>query len=263
MDCKSALLLLHAYLDGELGASEVRELELHVDDCAGCREALSQLDALRSALRDPSLCDLSLRYQAPASLRERIRAAARTIELAPTTPLRAPIAATPWWRLVAASALAFAAGAVTVSIWTPGPARHLEQAQLERDLFASHWRALAAASPVDVVSSDRHTVKPWFAGRIADAPPAVDFATQGFALVGGRLDYVGTERVAVLVYGHGHHLIDVFVLPSVDSASLTTSVRQRGYSLDRVSLGGQDAVIASDMDAAERARFAQLLGTVP
>ena len=84
---------------------------------------------------------------------------------------------------------------------------------LTRDLVSSHLRALAAPAAIDVVSSDRHTVKPWFAGRVEVSPPTVDLSQQGFPLVGGRVDYVGGRRVAVLVYKHAQHLIDVYVLP--------------------------------------------------
>src|SRR5262249_20999139 len=118
------------------------------------------------------------------------------------------------------------------------------------------------ATPVDVVSSDRHTVKPWFAGKVAQAPPVRDFAEQGFALVGGRIDYLGGARVPVLVYRHGQHLIDVFAL-SPGSATPGASVRQAGYTLRFVSLDGAPAAIVSDMDGGELAAFARLLGNTP
>lgn len=258
MDCKSARMMLEAYLDNELGAADVRAMEAHVDGCAECRDALAQLDELRHALRDPAL-----RHEAPMELRERIRAAAKNVNSA-TAPMPRRQRATPvWWSLAAACVLAFAAGGVSVGVWNSRQGTVTDSAQIARDLFASHWRALAAASPVDVVSSDRHTVKPWFAGKIAEAPPAVDFAADGFNLVGGRIDYVGSERVAVLVYGHGHHVIDVFVLPSIDRVDFSAPVHLRGYTLDRITLGHQPAVIVSDMDAKELARFARLLSAQP
>jgi anti-sigma factor RsiW len=130
--------------------------------------------------------------------------------------------------------------------------------QVERDLFASHWRALAAASPVDVVSSDRHTVRPWFAGKIAQSPRVQDFADQGFPLVGGRLDYVGAERVPVLVYRHDKHLIDVFVLPSDAPGA---AMRRDGYSLIWGTLDSERAAIVSDLDAGELARFESVLSS--
>jgi anti-sigma factor (TIGR02949 family) len=244
MDCDTARTQLEAYLDGELARADARDLEAHVDGCATCSAALRRLDALRRALRDPSL-----RHAAPIALRERIAASAAS---APVSVRHAPS----WLRMAAAWLLAFGMGGGTVYLWnnTQDP-----RAQLAHDAFASHWRALAASSAVDVVSSDRHTVKPWFAGKVAQAPLVQDFADQGFPLVGGRLDYLGDARVPVLVYRHGQHLVDVFVLPAASNAQ---PVRQNGYALEPVLLGGQAAVVVSDMDAQEMQRFTGLLNNV-
>ena len=287
MDCKTALALLEPYLDDELDRADARELEAHVDTCVECAAALTRLGDLRQALRDQSL-----RHTAPAELRERIRAAATdaigsgaigsdatgsdatgsgeigsgasrsgAIRSAAAPPPRSARrwALPPWSRLAAACVLAFGAGGVSVHLWNSGPGPAAVQTQVARDLFASHWRALAAATPVDVVSSDRHTVKPWFAGKVAESPLVRDFAEQGFALVGGRLDYVGDERVAVLVYRHGQHVIDVFVAPGAGSALMVEMAEQHGYSLTPARLGDQPAVIVSDMDREERSRFAQIV----
>jgi anti-sigma factor RsiW len=258
MECKRAATLLEAYLDKELDRAEARELEDHVDSCADCRAALTRLDGLRVALRDRSL-----RHAAPAALRERIAAAAGAVDTTkPASPAAAPrrhrAAAPAWWRMAAAFVLTFAAGGAFVHLWGPGNADD-ESALIARDLFASHWRALAAASPVDVVSSDRHTVKPWFAGKVAQAPLVQDFAEQGFPLVGGRIDYVGTQRVPVLVYRHGQHLIDVFVLPQGAGSAEMRPAARLGYSLDPLVLGAQPAAVVSDMDQQELAKFAQLI----
>jgi anti-sigma factor (TIGR02949 family) len=259
MDCKTALTVLEAYLDNELGRVEARELEAHVDACADCRAALTRLGDLRQSLRDQAL-----RHAAPVELRERIRlAAAGDSSGSPTPmPLRTARRALPeWTRLAAACVLAFGAGGLSVHLWNSGQDGASAQKQLAHDLFASHWRALAATAPVDVVSSDRHTVKPWFAGKVAESPLVRDFAEQGFALLGGRLDYLGDERVAVLVYRHGRHIIDVFVVPRGVSAAALEAAEQQGYALTPVELGSQPAVIVSDMDREERSRFAQLVGS--
>jgi len=259
MDCKTALALLEPYLDNELDRADARELEAHVDTCADCAAALARLGDLRQSLRDQTL-----RHTAPAELRERIRAAeAGAIPSGAVSPPRtASRRAMPQWsRLAAACVLAFGAGGVSVHLWNSGQSGAAADAQLTRDLFASHWRALAAASPVDVVSSDRHTVKPWFAGKVAESPLVRDFAEQGFALVGGRLDYIGNERVAVLVYRHGQHVIDVFVAPRAASAPPVEATEQQGYALTPVRLGNQTALIVSDMDREERSRFAQLVSS--
>ncbi|HEX5122095.1 MAG TPA: anti-sigma factor [Rhodanobacteraceae bacterium] len=245
MDCKEAARLLEPYLDGELDRDEVRALEAHVDGCAECQAALAQLGRVRHALRADAP-----RFSAPASLRERIRR--ESAAPASVTRMRRPPS---WMRLAAACFGAFVAGAAVMHFAGNPGADTREQAA--RDLFASHWRALAAASPVDVVSSDKHTVRPWFAGKVAQSPRVTDFADQGFPLVGGRVDYVGSARVPVLVYRHDKHLIDVYVLPSGTPAGATA--QRDGYSLIWGTLDGERAAIVSDLDAGELARFEGVL----
>ena len=265
MECKTAQSLLEAYLDNELARADARELEAHVDGCTECSAQLTRLDALRRALRNNAL-----RYAAPAELRARIATtAASAVDaesdtvsgISPTPLRRVPRAPAPWLRYAAACVLAFGAGGVSVHLWNSARDIGNAQTQLARDLYASHWRALAATSPVDVVSSDRHTVKPWFAGKVAQAPIVHDFAEQGFALVGGRIDYVGAQRVPVLVYRHGQHLIDVFVLS--DAVRIDSGAQAQGYRLEPVKLGDQPAMVVSDMDQTEFARFAHLLAGAP
>jgi anti-sigma factor RsiW len=249
MDCKTASDLLPLYFDGELDRETSREFEAHLDECASCQAALIELDALRQSLRHEAA-----RYKAPQALRTRIERAAAAPVAARALQHRAR-----WLALAASWVLAFVAGGFTLEAWNHGSASVSEESQLTRDLFASHWRALAAASPIDVVSTDQHTVKPWFAGRIAVSPTVRDYADQGYALIGGRIDYVGSERVPVLVYRHGKHLIDVFVLPPAVVPAGTAPVRQQGYVLERASMGGQAIAMVSDMDEAELTRFRDLL----
>jgi anti-sigma factor (TIGR02949 family) len=243
MDCKDAARLLEPYLDGELDRDEARALEAHVDGCAECRDALEALGRLRHAVRNEAP-----HYTAPESLRERIRLTSQ----AEVSALRRPRGVPAWWRFAAACLFAFVAGGFVTRL-ALSPAGD----QLSRDLFASHWRALAATSPVDVVSSDRHTVRPWFAGKLPQAPLVRDFADQGFPLVGGRIDYAGGERVPVLVYRHDKHLIDVYIMK--DDAPRRAAHRD-GYSLVWARLDEQPAAIVSDLDASELARFSELLG---
>lgn len=252
MDCKIAHDLLPLYFDGELDRALIREFEAHLDSCADCRAALIELDTLRRALREDAP-----RYSAPEILRKRIQ---KQIA-APLSESPVRRSSTRWLALAASWVIAFAAGGIMISVWKGEATAEQAQSQTTRDLFASHWRALAATSPVDVISTDRHTVKPWFAGKINEAPVVQDFVDQGFALVGGRIDYVGTQRVPVLVYRHGQHLIDVFVLQQADSSAVTQQAQSQGYALDAVTLGGQPAVIISDMDQTELSHFAQLLGS--
>jgi anti-sigma factor RsiW len=256
MDCKTALALLGFYLDKELDRADARQLEAHVDDCADCRAALTRLDALRVALRDAEL-----RHPAPQALRERLLATRIDSDAAEPfpPPQTARRAASSWLRMAAVCVLAFGAGSMATHLWNFRQDAVEGQEQIARDLFASHWRALAAASPVDVVSSDRHTVKPWFAGKIAEAPRVADFVDQGFALAGARIDYVGSERVAVLVYRHGQHVIDVFVLPHTPLQQLASPARNAGYTTRGIMLGAQTAAIVSDLDEQELDKFLRLL----
>ena len=244
MDCKTATPMLEAYLDGELDRELARELEAHVDICADCQAALADLGRIRHAIREHAP-----RYAAPDELRVRIKESALEERRAWRRPRRV-------WLMAAGFAMAFLAGSL-ITQWSMR-ARGNADDDLARDLFVSHWRSLAATSPVDVVSSDRHTVKPWFAGKLAEAPLVKDFADQGFALVGGRIDYAGTRRMPVLVYRHGQHLIDVFVLPGTTPLNARAEHRE-GYALVATTLGGQPVAIVSDLDDEELAKFRQLL----
>lgn len=245
MDCKTATGLIEAYLDNELDRADARELEAHLESCAACRATLERLDELRRCLREPQL-----RYTAPAALHERIAASAR----ATPTSHRSPPA---WLRYAAACVIAFGAGGISMHLWHAAESGNALQEQVDRDLFAAHWRALAAASPTDVVSTDQHTVKPWFAGKVPESPLVRDFAAQGFPLAGGRIDYVGGARVPVLVYRHGQHWIDVFVFPS--GAALPQAMQTQGYHLVPIQLGNQPAAVVTDMDATELDALVRLL----
>ncbi len=244
MDCKTTHPLLEAYLDGELDRDDTRAVEAHLDACAEARSLLTRLDELRRSLRDRSL-----RYVAPESLRQRIAATNADVAAHAT---RAPR----WMNFAAACVLAFAAGGTVVHLF--GGASQDSASQITRDVFASHWRALAATSPVDVVSTDRHTVKPWFAGKVAQAPVVQDFSDRGFPLVGGRIDYVGSARVPVLVYKHGMHVIDVFVLPP---GTPLTAAHAQGYGMETAAMDGAVLAVVSDMDAQEMAKFRALLSS--
>lgn len=255
MDCKAAIAALHPYLDGELDRAAVDALESHLERCPACARELAALEALRNTIRAGAP-----RFSTPASLRERLRS---TEEFA-SAPARLAYAPRQRWLAMAATFVgAFALGAAVMA-WRSGEIGADAQVEsLSHDLFASHLRALAAASPIDVVSSDRHTVKPWFAGRVGQSPTVRDFASDGFPLLGGRIDYVGQRRVPVLVYGHGKHVIDVFVLPE-DTASIGSSITQKqGYRLASVTLDGEPMWIVTDLDEHEFARFVRLLGTMP
>jgi anti-sigma factor RsiW len=257
MDCKIVSILLHPYLDGELDEGTAASVKAHISGCGECNKELAALQALRDATKRAVP-----RYTAPESLRRRLAEAA-------ARPSRADLVRHRSRSFLQSRWLAMAASLVLVAGLSSGVTRAFLSSDggvgspdlLTRDLVSSHLRALAAPSTVDVVSSDRHTVKPWFAGRVEVSPPTPDLSQQGFPLLGGRVDYIGNRRVAVLVYKHAQHFIDVFVLP--EDASLEKSesgngspVMSQGLNLIHRHLDGVSVWAISDMDRSELITFA-------
>ncbi|VWC39170.1 anti-sigma factor [Burkholderia aenigmatica] len=147
------------------------------------------------------------------------------------------------WGVALMVALAAAAGMALT-------AHHAETDRTVDELVASHVRAGLSARDIDVISTDRHTVKPWFNGRLDYAPPVEDLAASGFALVGGRLDYVGHRRVAVLVYRYRQHVIDVYVRPAGEgNAQAPYATVSQGYALDRWDAAGMTWWAVTDAEA--------------
>jgi anti-sigma factor RsiW len=246
MKCEAARPLLEAYLDGELDRAAVEGIEAHLSTCAACRAELSALERLRSAVRAVP------RRRAPEELRQRL---ARTGELPRLDTATRGAFRAGWWAVAASLLLGLALGAGFMG-WHAG--RPIDEGRLlTRDLLASHLRALAASSPLDVVSEDRHTVKPWFAGKIGESPPVIDPKSEDFPLLGGRVDYVGERRTAVVVYGHRKHIIDVYVTPGLREQN---GQQLRGYALTPCRLAGQSAWIVSDIDADSLRLFSELIG---
>ena len=193
------------------------------------------------------------RHAAPAGLAERIaadlRAAAAPAAVAPTRARR--------WRRWLDAALVFGAGAATAwlvlaRVALPGPADAIGD-----EITASHVRSLMAAHLTDVASTDRHTVKPWFAGKLDFSPPVTDLAAQGYALAGGRLDVIGGRPVAALVYQERQHVINLFVWPA--PAGRTSAQTRQGYSLVGWAQGGMQFWAVSDASAPDLQAFAQAL----
>lgn len=239
------LLLLNALVDGELDAASAAALERRIADEPVLRKAYDALAATHAALGRLE------RPQLDAKLLDRIEAAVG----ASGKPAGSPRRRSEWqadWRALAASLLiaVIAAGSGGYWLGAQGPR------QTTADLVASgHRRSLLAASPVDIASSDRHTVKPWLDGRIGISPPAPDLAAKGFALVGGRVDVIGGRTVPTLVYRHNEHLITVLAEPAGTGTSGPEDREADGYNMVSWKGSGFDYWAVSDLERAELDSF--------
>jgi anti-sigma factor RsiW len=262
VSCKLTQRFVPGYLDGELDLSRTIEMETHLQTCGECARELERLQALRAALQRGALA-----YAAPAGLRERIQSS-----LSAPTPGETPKRASGWPAmqflrplLLLRWAGAFAVLALcAVTAWQllPGLRGTTNDQRLAAEVFASHVRSLEANHLMDVASTDQHTVKPWFDGKLDFSPPVEDLASDGFPLVGGRLDYLEGHEVAALVYQRRKHFINVFVWPGMAGSSSTQTLEPRqGYNLMRWSRGGFQFWAVSDVSAPDLAEFVRLLET--
>ena len=241
MTCPDAAQALDPYIDGELPPDERSALHAHLESCAACRQRLEARTALRQQIR-------RVPYRAaPARLRVAIAAAPR------------PSRFTPMLAWAAVVLLGVSLGAAGLAVYA---ARSRDTAAasaiLAEAVVDGHVRALMGDHLLDVPSSDQHTVKPWFLGKLDFAPPVTDLAPQGFPLVGGRLDYVGGHTAAALVYQRRGHTINLFIWPEAGGGRGEARA-VRGFNVQHWTRGGMSFYAVSDLNAAELADFARAL----
>jgi anti-sigma factor RsiW len=244
VNCQHARILLHGYVDDELDLVRSLELERHLRNCSDCAQALAALRALRAAIGGGALA-----YAAPAQLRQRVRSSLRQQGRA---VLRMP----PWRWVGLATALlvvAIVAGALAYTLRAPGADDRVAQEVLD-----SHVQSLMASHLTDVASSDQHTVKPWFDGKLDFSPAVVDLKGQGFPLMGGRLDYLDSRPVAALVYQRRLHVINLFIWPSAAASAPLHDMTQQGYQLLYWRQGAMMYWAVSDVSADDLHAFVQL-----
>jgi anti-sigma factor (TIGR02949 family) len=260
MNCADASNLLSAYADGETNMLQGHWVRRHLQDCPSCATAYDDMLALRARLRAEAP-----RYSAPAELRARVVATLDAVRASvpPPSPARAPGER---WRWLSGGALAGCAA--TVLAWVFGTAvvdwRVNEDVAIEA--VTMHVRATLGNHLIQVASSDRHTVKPWLSARLDYSPPVRDFAQDGFALIGGRIDYLDRHAVATLVYRIRNHTIDVYVRPQAAGAQPSALRTVRGFHVAHATGAGMDWLAVSDVNAEELAGFVRKLArqeTVP
>jgi len=248
MGCKQIQASLSAYLDDELPGSSMATISAHLLHCPACSQKLQELSQLQQNIGRNATY-----HVAPASLKAKISS-----HLTPqhvSTKKRHSLTKWPWvWINLSLASISTTAFAAVLMLYLTMPS---QQDVFTDEILASHFRSLTPGRLIDVVSSDQHTVKPWYAGKLDFSPPVQDLKEQNFALLGGRIDYVLGRNVAALAYQHNKHIINLFVWPQSkhDQENHFNESSLRGYQILQWSSVGMQYVAVSDLNAAELRQF--------
>jgi anti-sigma factor RsiW len=242
MTCEEAEVLLHALIDGELDAGHAREVENHIAGCPRCAAALQDYREISKAI-----ADAGARYTAPPELRRRIEAALPQPQPQAVPSRRAVLRGFAMGSAVSALA---ATGLVAIVL------RNDDMERIQSEVVSAHLRSLQAGHLTDVLSTDQHTVKPWFNGKLDVAPPVIDLTALGFTLIGGRLDYVDGRPIGAVIYKRRQHVINLFVAQTANTERRTakTSTLQ-GFNIRSWGDRGLNYWAVSDLAADELAEF--------
>jgi anti-sigma factor RsiW len=253
MNCQECHDLIDPYIDNELDVSAAILVKQHLRDCSLCQQLLEARKALRDLLNNPQL-----QFEVPDSLPRRIQSAlpAATPSSRHRSVERSVI---PWFTVPLALAAALAVVFGLQFLNQRGLFDRSGGNALAEEVISSHVRSLLAAHLLDVPSTDQHTVKPWFDGRLKFSPPVQDFTTQGFPLMGGRLDYINGREVAALVYHRNKHIINLFIAPSESGRTeAVQSFAKDGYNVLHWVRDGFEFWAVSDVSAGDLRAFADL-----
>lgn len=245
MNCQQAATLIDAYLDGELDLTTCVALEQHLATCPACREKLELRRALVTHVREEAP-----RYQASPFLATRIRAALRAEE--PETGRVSAAWLARWLTYGLAGALAILAVVAVLARSSPFPA-------LAEDAIADHVRSLQVNHLVDVASTDQHTVKPWFAGKLDYSPQVIDLTPSGYPLIGGRLDVLDHRDVAAIIYQRRKHYINLFIWPAAKEFSGDRVYEENGYHVIAWTKSGMNYLAVSELGEKELRDFTEMI----
>lgn len=254
-DCPEWRVMLHGFVDGELDPAHASQLQHHLATCPGCRVQIEEVRAARKTMNQEGV-----KWRAPAALRAEVLSMLAFEEsvAAPLPPQRPQPQKHAWRRALDFLKLwsfvpSIAALAASLFFFATTPSQTLV---LQDEILGSHIRSMMANHLTDVLTSDQHTVKPWFNGKIDFSPPVADLVKNGFPLVGGRVDYLGGRAVAALVYRRNGHVINLFIWPR-NSRAQTAAVHD-GYNMEQWSDGGLVFWAISDVAPGELVRFREV-----
>lgn len=244
MTCEESEVLLHALIDGELDAGHARDVETHIAGCTHCAAALRDYREMSKAV-----ASADVRYTAPPELRRRIEAA--------LPQPQAQVVQMPSRRSVLRGfAMGSAVSAIAASGLVAIVLRNDDMERIQSEVVSAHLRSLQAGHLTDVISTDQHTVKPWFNGKLDVSPPVIDLTTQGFTLIGGRLDYVDARPIGAVVYRRRQHVINLFVAQTANTASRSAKIDTiQGFNIRHWSDRGLNYWAVSDLAKDELADF--------
>ena len=251
MSCEERQNKLEAYLDGELTLSDQRDIEQHLADCGRCNAMLNNLRTLSASVKKTG------QINAPAALRRNIQRGLKKMTGESVDGFSwAHLLGVGGGSAILASALVWAVMSATALPLLASPTD---------ELVAAHVRSMMVSHLTDVASSDRHTVKPWFNGKLDFSPSVLDLQEQGYLLLGGRLDYLQQQPVAALVYQHRAHIINVFIRRGDTGApaSMQKLTQQQGFNLIRWNKAGLEFSLVSDLNEKELQQLVGLLNEQP
>ena len=256
MTCAETEILLHALLDGELDAGHAREVETHLEICPRCAAQLRAYRELQQAMPAGQL-----RFAAPMSLRQRIETALPSAPAALASEARGQrgnfeVRTSSRRSVLKGFAMGSVLSAAVAATLFIAVIRTDHDQSVLGDVLSAHLRSLQGEHLTDVETSDQHTVKPWFNGKLAVAPPVVDLTAQGFRLIGGRLDYIDGKVVASIVYRRRTHVINLFVAQGAALDHQSAKLEKvQGYNIRCWNAQGLEFWAISDIGADELQEF--------